>query len=158
MKVFATILAVGSGAVVTGAYFLFPDTKVVVNQEASAIVVEDIHKEELLNIETQIEPEVAEEKFLVTHVSTPEHVKSIYMSSWVAGTPSFRSKLVKIAEETEINAIVIDIKDYTGKVSFHIPGSIFEELGSTENRISDIKEYIEENYDILYEEIMEDGV
>ncbi len=57
--------------------------------------------------------------YVVTHVKTPEHVKAIYMSSWVAGTPSIRSRLVKLAEETEINAIVIDVKDNTGVLTWN---------------------------------------
>ncbi len=84
----------------------------------------------------------AEEEFIATHVETPEEVKAIYMSSWVAGTPSFREKLVKIIDETEINAVVIDIKDYTGKISFMIDEKTFDEMNSTENRIPDVKEFI----------------
>ncbi len=91
--------------------------------------------------------EEEEEKFVATHVETPEQVKAIYMSSWVAGTPSFREKLVKIADETEINAVIIDIKDYTGKVSFKIDEKPFNDLGSTENRIPDIKQFIARLHD-----------
>jgi hypothetical protein len=56
---------------------------------------------------------------VVTHIKTPEHVKAIYMSSWVAGTPSIRQKLVKLIEEKELNAIVIDVKDNTGVLSWN---------------------------------------
>lgn len=55
----------------------------------------------------------------VSHVTTPKHVKAIYMSSWVAGTPSIRSKLIKLIEETELNAVVIDVKDNTGVISWN---------------------------------------
>jgi hypothetical protein len=55
---------------------------------------------------------------VVQHVPLPEQVKAIYMTSCVAGTPSFRQQLVKLAQETEINSIVIDIKDYSGTISF----------------------------------------
>lgn len=55
---------------------------------------------------------------IVTHIKTPEHVKSIYMSSWVAGTPSIRAKLVKLIDDTEINAVVIDVKDNTGLITW----------------------------------------
>ena len=84
-----------------------------------------------------------EEKFVATHVKTPEAVKAIYMTSWVAGTPSFREKLVKIADETEINSIIIDIKDYTGRISFEVDDESLQEVGAVENRIPDIKEFIE---------------
>ncbi len=55
---------------------------------------------------------------VVTHVATPEHVKAIYMSSWVAGTPSVRERLIKLIDETELNAVVIDVKDNTGVLSW----------------------------------------
>src|SRR5690606_33769834 len=59
------------------------------------------------------------------HVETPESVKAIYMTSCVVSTPSFRERLVGIIDRTEINSVVIDVKDYTGTLSF-IPQS--EEL------------------------------
>ena len=55
---------------------------------------------------------------VVTHVVTPQHVKAIYMSSWVAGTPSVRAPLIKLIDTTELNAVVIDVKDNTGVLSW----------------------------------------
>src|SRR3989338_8912925 len=54
----------------------------------------------------------------VVHLPAPKPQKTIYMTGCVAGLPSFRDELVKLAEETELNGIVIDIKDYTGMLSF----------------------------------------
>ncbi len=62
--------------------------------------------------------EVVDTRPVVTHVPLPDSLKAIYMSSCVAGTPSFRNDLVALAKRTEINAIVIDIKDYSGTISF----------------------------------------
>lgn len=59
-----------------------------------------------------------ETKEIIAHLPTPDAVKAIYMTSCVAGTPSFRKDLVDLAEETEINSIIIDVKDYTGTLSF----------------------------------------
>ncbi len=56
--------------------------------------------------------------FVVTHIKTPKQAKAIYMTACVAATPSLREKLVKLINETEINSIIIDIKDYTGTISF----------------------------------------
>ncbi len=52
------------------------------------------------------------------YVATPDAVRAIYMTQCVVGTPSFRADLVKLVDETEINAIIIDLKDYTGKLAF----------------------------------------
>ncbi len=76
----------------------------------------------------------------VTHIKTPEHVRALYMSGWVAGSKSFRNSLVKIIDETELNAVVIDIKDSTGRVSFKTDNPLIQQLGSSENRISNIRE------------------
>lgn len=52
------------------------------------------------------------------HQPKPEQVKAIYMTACVAGTRDFRQRLVDLIHETEINSIVIDIKDFSGSVSF----------------------------------------
>jgi hypothetical protein len=54
----------------------------------------------------------------VAHQALPGVVKGIYMSQCVVGTPSFRDSLVTFVNDTELNTIVIDIKDYTGYISF----------------------------------------
>lgn len=71
------------------------------------------------------------EVFVASHILPPEHVRAVYMSSWVAGTPSIRQKLVDLIDTTEINAVVIDVKDNTGLISWN-------------GRISDTEEFVEE--------------
>lgn len=78
----------------------------------------------------------------VFHIKTPEPVKGIYMTSWVASTRDWRSSLVKMIDETEVNAVVIDVKDYTGKISFEVSDMELTAIGSPEKRINDIKEFI----------------
>jgi len=75
----------------------------------------------------------------VTHIETPDHVKALYISGWVAGSKNFLASIVKIVDETEINTVVIDIKDSTGKISFHIDDPEIQKIGSSENRISNIR-------------------
>lgn len=66
--------------------------------------------------------EKEEKKKVVTpqtdHLAIPQPVKAIYMSACVVGTPSFRDELVKVADDTEVNAIVIDVKDFSGTLSY----------------------------------------
>ncbi len=81
------------------------------------------------------------------HIRTPERVKAIYMSSWVAGTPKWREDLVKFVKNSELNSIVIDVKDYTGRVSFDTGDELIKKEGSEEKRVKDMKEFIEELHD-----------
>lgn len=62
--------------------------------------------------------EVPDTRPVVQHVPLPKQVKNIYMTSCVAGTPSFRQDLVELMQETEINSVIIDIKDYSGTISY----------------------------------------
>lgn len=82
-------------------------------------------------------------KRVATHIKTPEAVKAVYMSSWVAGTKDFRARLIKLIDETEVNAVVIDIKDYSGKVAFKMDDDSLKEMGVFEVRIPDIEEFID---------------
>ena len=80
--------------------------------------------------------------FEVTHIKTPVPVKAIYMSSWVAGNRKLRDNLISIIDKTEINSVVIDIKDYTGMVSFEVSNPKLKEFNSSEERIPNIKEFL----------------
>lgn len=89
-------------------------------------------------------PENAATPIIATHITTPEKVKALYMSSWIAGVPSKRSRLVDIVDKTELNSVVIDIKDATGRVSFKTDDPFINELGSVENRVRDMATFIED--------------
>ncbi len=82
---------------------------------------------------------------------TPEDVRGLYMTSWIASRPDLRTRIIQQIEDTpNLNSIIIDIKDDTGKISFKSEDPLLQEIGSTENRISDI--------DILLTELNEKGI
>lgn len=78
----------------------------------------------------------------VYHLVTPDPLKAVYLTSWAAGNKKFRAELSSLASSTEVNAVVIDVKDYTGRISFRVDDPELQAIGSSENRIPDIKEYI----------------
>jgi hypothetical protein len=82
-----------------------------------------------------------------SHIKTPKILKAVYISSWAAGSQNFREKFFHLIEGSEINAVVIDIKDYTGRISFNIHQKYFEDIGSCQNRIPDIERFIAELHD-----------
>jgi hypothetical protein len=82
--------------------------------------------------------------FVPTYVPAPEVVKGIYMTSWVASDPSLRGELVKLLDGTELNTVVIDIKDYSGKIVFPIEDNpALKAYGSEEVRVKDLPQFIE---------------
>lgn len=78
----------------------------------------------------------------VTHVAVPRHVRALYMTSWIAGSKNLRANIVQLLDETEANAIVIDVKDYTGRISFPVTDPLLVKTGSFENRIPDLRDFI----------------
>lgn len=55
---------------------------------------------------------------LTKHLPTPEPMYAIYMTQCAVGTPSLRDSLVEFIDTTKLNAVVIDIKDYSGSIAF----------------------------------------
>ena len=92
------------------------------------------------------QPETVKKKE-VKHLKTPEPLKGVYMTQCVAGTPSFRDKVVKLIDETEINSVVIDVKDYSGTVSFVTGNKNIDSLASLSVgggcKVSDMEEFVE---------------
>ena len=48
----------------------------------------------------------------------PEEIKAIYATSNSAGNPAKIDNLIKLIKKAGLNAIVIDIKDYTGNIFY----------------------------------------
>jgi hypothetical protein len=95
------------------------------------------------NATTTTENEVLEKG--VKHLPTPEPLKAIYMSSCVVGTKDFRASLVKIADTTEVNAIVIDVKDFSGTLSYEpTDPSLKHAWDSAKCGARDMREFIQE--------------
>ena len=75
----------------------------------------------------------------VTHIPTPESVRAIYISSWVAGLSKYRDPIIKMLDDTELNAIVVDVKDSTGRIGFQVSDPLLSSLGAYEKRIPDVR-------------------
>ncbi len=96
-----------------------------------------------VNTEKILDSEKIEEKIL--HIPKPEHVKGVYMSSWVAGTESVRSRLTNLVKQTEINSIVIDFKDSEGVVSLPAKtGANQDRINAGRKRAPELALYLEE--------------
>ena len=79
----------------------------------------------------------------MTHLATPSPLHGAYMTSCIASGKKLRKPLVNLVDETELNALIIDIKDYTGMVSFKTGDERFV-LNTNGCVIPDIKEFIAE--------------
>ncbi len=69
-------------------------------------------------------------------------LKVIYMTSWVASSKKRREEIVSFVKKSEVNAIVIDVKDYSGHVSFATDDPIIEQVRTESARCKDLQCFI----------------
>ncbi len=118
------------------------------------IVVERGREPETQEEETagETEAELQTEELVIDTkpVRTPVQAKGIYISAYVAGTPSMVDNLIAELDRTEANTLVIDLKDDFGRVVCQMDSPLVNELGSVKTYISDIQGLMQklEDHDI----------
>jgi hypothetical protein len=77
----------------------------------------------------------------------PKIIKAIYSTSWSAGSERKISYFIDLIKNTELNAIVIDVKDYTGEVAYDTDSELVNKYGTKERRIPKINKLIKRFHD-----------
>lgn len=121
LAIFLAILLLG--------YFLWPTTFGAIAYEKSAVTIPN-YKKDL--------------KDVVMHIATPEPLKAIYMTSCIASSKKARSKLVDLIKTTEINSLIIDVKDYSGNISFKPESDLLLPAWNGNCPVADMKEFVKE--------------
>ena len=75
-------------------------------------------------------------------VAKPETVKALYLNAWAAGSPRKLAKLIDIADKTEINSFVIDVKE-GGEISYQSKVKLAIEAGATREYIRNIRRLLD---------------
>lgn len=74
---------------------------------------------------------------------TQVKVKGIYVSAYVAGTEEMMDSIIEQMEQTELNAVVIDVKDDNGRVTFQMDSPLVQEVGACADYIPDIQKLVD---------------
>lgn len=82
--------------------------------------------------------------YVPVHIRTPDSLKAVYFTSWAAGNERFQKEMLDIVDSTEINAIVIDVKDYSGRISYLVEDPYLKTIGSAQDRIPRIANLLQE--------------
>ena len=76
-------------------------------------------------------------------VDTPAVIKAIYMTGWSAGSKNYLNYLDGLFKTTQINPVVIDIKDASGVISYKTNAKKAKEYKAYWPEISDINALVE---------------
>lgn len=78
----------------------------------------------------------------VTTNTPAEPIRGIYISGPIAGT-YLMDDFIRMADETELNAFVIDIKNDSGEVTYHMDAPTVQEIESDINYIPDLETLVQ---------------
>ena len=67
----------------------------------------------------------------------PPAIRGIYATGWMAGSTKWLPRMVQFIDDTDINALVIDVKDDTGTLSYSSEVPLAREIGASEKKIAD---------------------
>ncbi len=107
----------------------------VFNHESNVIILPNPEPaiQENPTAEVVLEPEPPKPIF-----SPPEIIKAVYVTSWSASKESYIEYLINLARDTEINGVVIDIKDWSGYISYDTAVPEVEKYKAKSVRIKNI--------------------
>ncbi len=77
----------------------------------------------------------------------PDIIKALYVTGYAAGSQSKMAHINDVVDSTEINAVVLDVKDYTGMVSYEPDVEDVKKYGAFERRIPKINKFIKSFHD-----------
>ena len=77
----------------------------------------------------------------------PSVIKAVYVTGWSAGNKSYLTYLTQLFKTTQINAAVIDIKDYSGIVSYESGATKVREYHTYRAEIPDINALVKNLHD-----------
>lgn len=83
-----------------------------------------------------------EKQYVAEHIDTPDAVRGVYMSQCAAATPSFRAHFINLIKETELNAIILDVKDFSGTIAFESDHPLLKDNAGGGCRVRDFKEFV----------------
>lgn len=72
-------------------------------------------------------------------VTRPEKVKALYATGYVAGSTERFERLLDLIDATELNAIVIDIKDDTGTLTYRSRVPLANEIGASMGKVKNMR-------------------
>lgn len=108
--------------------------------EQAALSVSGNQKPDVPGTEEQAAPAVSDNDVQeqgTADVENPVKVKGIYVTGAMAGTSNM-DNLIALVDRTELNTLVIDIKNDDGRVVYEMDTPLVEEIGSVKKLVSDM--------------------
>lgn len=90
----------------------------------------------------ELTPEEQLKAYLAEDPRTPTEVKGVFITGAVAGTENTMPALTQLVEDSSLNAMVIDIKNDAGEVTYKMGLPLSQEIGAEVRYVSDMPQLI----------------
>lgn len=94
-----------------------------------------------MGLQTEFTPKAKPPEII--HLKTPVPVKAVYITACTGSEKTLRDKVLDVIADTKINSMVIDLKDYTGTVSY-ASTSMRDHSSGYGCRIMDLPQFLKE--------------
>jgi len=142
MKFWHVVAAIAAVAVVGAGIFLFLDKE---NTLAIAILTATSTPTPLPTPTPKLEPVDIEPQQPLAN--PPAIIKAIYATAYSAGNEKKLSYLINLIKTTELNALVVDVKDYSGYVLYNTNLPLPKKYNAVERRIPKLNKLIKRLHD-----------
>ena len=137
LRIIPVIIAISALALLASGALIITNFNTTVKPEADVVWESVPEEEQAATGDSDEADEFSKSGQETVPAPVPGKVKGIYLSAWLAGM-SVVDEYIAHIDETELNAVVIDVKNDDGNVTFHMGTPTVEELESSMNIISDI--------------------
>lgn len=111
-------------------------------------VVRHLPKESITIAKSELEEiTVSKEIQPLLHQNMPTELRGIYISGWTAGNTKSMDRVFSTIEKGNLNAVVIDIKDASGRLTYQPLDPWLVEMGVGTNKISNLADLIKRLHD-----------
>lgn len=92
-----------------------------------------------------------------------QNVKAVYLTAYSAGSPKKLDEIIGLIDRTELNGVIIDIKDYSGLVLYDSKLPLVNQMKLKDNRYPDLAATVKKLHDhhiyvIARQTVMQDPV
>ncbi len=116
---------------------------------AVAIIIGYFWNVALIDIEnnTLLTASFFEQRYVKGVKNPLKTVKGLYLTAYSAGSKTKINEIINLIKQTELNAVVIDIKDYSGLVLYDSQLPVVNELRTKDDRLGDVQALVKKLHD-----------
>ncbi len=98
---------------------------------------------ESLSVETILQADLISDINIAREKKAPIKVKGLYLTAYSAGSEKKVDSIIKLINDTELNAIVVDLKDYSGHILYDSKVKLVDELKLQDVRIKNVDKLLQ---------------